>query len=46
MSQSNDQNDEFKPRGTLVVLGIFLVTIIALWASVYLILLSQGVTTL
>ena len=44
MSQNNDQNEEFKPRGTLAVLGIFVITLIALWATVYLIMLSQGVT--
>lgn len=35
---------EFHPRGTVVVLIIFLLTIIVLWGSVYLILLSRGVT--
>lgn len=37
-------DDEFRPTGTLLVLGIFMVTIIVLWGSVYLILLSRGVT--
>ena len=37
-------NEEFKPRGTLVILFIFLVTIIVLWGSVYVILLNRGVT--
>lgn len=39
-----DQNEEFKPKGTLVILLIFLVTLIILWGSVYLILLQRGVT--
>ena len=46
MDEERDSGDmeEFKPRGTLVVLGIFLLTLIILWGSVYLILLSRGVT--
>jgi len=39
----SDQND-FQPKGTLVILFIFLITIIVLWGSVYVILLSRGVT--
>jgi flagellar basal body-associated protein FliL len=38
-----DQN-EFKPKGTIVILLIFLLTIIVLWGSVYVILLGRGVT--
>ena len=38
-----EQND-FKPKGTIVILLIFLLTIIVLWGSVYLILLDRGVT--
>ena len=38
-----DQN-EFKPKGTIVILLIFLLTIIVLWGSVYVILLDRGVT--
>ncbi len=39
-----DQNEEFKPKGTLLILAIFVVTLILLWGSVYMILLSRGVT--
>ena len=38
------EQEEFKPKGTIVILLIFLVTIIILWGSVYVILLSRGVT--
>jgi len=38
------ETEEFKPRGTIVILLIFLLTIIILWGSVYVILLSRGVT--
>lgn len=40
----SDQKDEFKPRGTMVILIIFMITIIILWGSVYLILLERGAT--
>lgn len=36
--------EHFKPTGTLFVLGLFVATTILLWASVYIILLSRGVT--
>jgi hypothetical protein len=36
--------EEFQPKGTMTVLLIFLVTLIALWGSIYWILLSRGVT--
>jgi len=39
-----DEMDDFRPRGTIVILVIFVLTLIALWASVYMILLSRGVT--
>ncbi len=41
----DDADEEhFKPTGTLFVLVLFVATIILLWASVYVILLSRGVT--
>ncbi len=39
-----DEMDDFRPRGTIVLLIIFVITLIALWGSVYMILLSRGVT--
>ncbi|MDY7101757.1 MAG: cytochrome c oxidase subunit 2A [Actinomycetota bacterium] len=36
--------EHFKPVGTIFVLVLFVATIILLWASVYVILLSRGVT--
>jgi uncharacterized membrane protein len=36
--------EHFKPTGTLFILVLFVATIILLWASVYVILLSRGVT--
>jgi hypothetical protein len=42
--KSNEPQEEFHPKGTALVLAIFVVTLILLWGSVYLIMLSQGVT--
>ena len=39
-----DDVEQFHPKGTLVILLIFMLTIIILWGTVYLILLSRGVT--
>ena len=38
------EQNEFKPKGTIVILLIYLLTIIVLWGSVYVILLGRGVT--
>ena len=37
--------EHFKPVGSMFILAIFVLTIILLWGSVYLILLSRGATT-
>ena len=34
--------EHFKPTGTLFVLALFVATLILLWASVFVILLSRG----
>lgn len=46
-SEGNEHGhvEHFKPVGTVVILAAFVLTIILLWGSVYLILLSRGVTT-
>jgi len=36
--------EEFKPRGTIAVVAIFVATLILLWLSIYLILIARGVT--
>lgn len=38
------ETEHFKPTGTVFVLALFVATTILLWASVYVILLSRGVT--
>ena len=40
-----DEDEHFKPTGTLFVLALFVATIILLWGSVYVILLARGVTS-
>ncbi len=37
--------DHFRPIGTVFILALFVATIILLWASVYVILVSRGVTS-
>ena len=44
-SEQADEHEHFKPIGTMFILAMFVVALILLWASVYLILLSRGVTT-
>lgn len=39
-----DGEEHFKPTGTIFILVLFVATIILLWGSVYVILLSRGVT--
>jgi hypothetical protein len=38
------EEEDFKPRGTVAILIMFVLAIIILWGSVYVILLSRGVT--
>lgn len=42
---ASDETAHFKPTGTIFILGMFVVALVLLWASVYIILLSRGVTT-
>lgn len=43
-NHEDSENEEFQPKGTIVILLIFVLTMILLWGSVYVILLSRGVT--
>jgi hypothetical protein len=38
----SSEEEHFKPVGTVFILAAFVLTIILLWGSVYLILLSRG----
>jgi hypothetical protein len=46
MSEDNkpDEKLDLRPRGTMIILILYVLTLIVLWASVYMILLSRGVT--
>lgn len=39
------EEEHFTPTGTVFILALFVATIILLWGSVYVILLSRGVTS-
>ncbi|MEI2689407.1 MAG: hypothetical protein V9H69_06735 [Anaerolineae bacterium] len=44
--QKPDNDDEqFHPKGTVLVMVVFFFLIVALWGYVYLMMLSQGATT-
>ncbi len=43
-SKSPGELDDFQPKGTLLLVSVFFLLLIILWGSVYLILLSRGVT--
>jgi hypothetical protein len=42
--RSRGQHEEFRPIGTITILLLYVLIIIVLWGSVYLTLLSRGVT--
>jgi hypothetical protein len=46
MVEENESNEAraFHPVGTILILVLFLAILVILWGSVYLILLSRGVT--
>lgn len=39
------EDEQFHPKGTVLVMVLFFLTIVALWGYVYLIMLSQGANT-
>lgn len=41
---STGGEEHFKPTGTIFILAMFIAALILLWASVYVILISRGVT--
>jgi hypothetical protein len=42
---TDDFDATFRPTGTVTVVALFVVVLILLWLSIYLILLARGVTT-
>ncbi|GAB4539207.1 MAG: hypothetical protein Fur002_03900 [Anaerolineales bacterium] len=37
-------NDEFRPKGTIAVLIVFVITLIVIWGTIYAFLLNRGGT--
>ncbi|MBI4761878.1 MAG: cytochrome c oxidase subunit 2A [Chloroflexota bacterium] len=44
MTKKDKADDEFRPTGTVVILAIFVVTLIVIWATIYMILIGRGGT--
>ena len=42
---SSAETEHFKPVGTVFILVMFVITLLILWGSVYLILISRGMNT-
>lgn len=39
-----EHGEEFHPKGTFFIVALFALALVLLWASVYVILISRGVT--
>jgi hypothetical protein len=46
MSEKNEErfDEEFRPRGTMAILTVFVITLVVLWGTIYLILVQRGGT--
>lgn len=44
IDEGPEVEEHFRPQGTIFILAVFVATLILLWGSVYVILLSRGVT--
>jgi len=44
MTKQDKEDDEFRPTGTIVIMVIFVVTLIAIWSTIYMILIGRGAT--
>jgi hypothetical protein len=44
MAKKQGNDEDFRPTGTIAVLAIFVVTLIAIWATIYIILVGRGGT--
>ncbi|MDP1548206.1 MAG: cytochrome c oxidase subunit 2A [Anaerolineales bacterium] len=44
MAKKNKGDDEFHPTGTIAILAIFVITLIAIWTTIYMILVGRGGT--
>ena len=44
MAKNDKEDEDFQPTGTIAVLTIFVITLIAIWATIYVILIGRGGT--
>ena len=44
MAKKDKDDDEFRPTGTIAILAIFVSTLIAIWTTIYMILVGRGGT--
>ena len=44
MAKKDKEDDEFRPTGTIAILAIFVITRIAIWTTIYMILVGRGGT--
>jgi hypothetical protein len=44
MAKKSKDDEDFRPTGTIAILVIFVITLIAIWATIYMILVSRGGT--
>jgi hypothetical protein len=44
MTKKDKEDEDFQPTGTIAILVIFVVTLIAIWATIYMILVNRGGT--
>lgn len=44
MAKKDKHDDEFRPTGTIAILAIFVITLIAIWTTIYMILVGRGGT--
>lgn len=43
--EPREEAEDFKPSGTIAVTALFVLLLVLLWGSVYVILLARGTTT-
>lgn len=44
-SETKQDTEEFQPKGTVLIAALFVVMLVLLWGSVYVILLARGATS-
>lgn len=44
MAKKEKDKEEFRPNGTIAILVIFVITLVLIWGTIYMILLGRGGT--